>query len=127
MIKCNNCNDSGQENSMTACTECSNKITWSGKTSSYHHKWNDTPNPDDVKEGFRQVFLLDAQWTTCPIEVENEVKKMWHEYECGNDNYYVRTRLNDIDKDKYPAIIQYITEQKPDIDPSEHILIHWWW
>lgn len=22
-----------------------NPVNWSGKTASYHHKWNDTPNP----------------------------------------------------------------------------------
>ncbi|WAX21929.1 hypothetical protein [Stenotrophomonas phage RAS14] len=104
------------------------KIVWSGKTSSYHHKWNDTPNPDDVNAGFREVFYLDAQWSTCPIEVEDEVRKMWDEYELGNDCYIIHSSLEKLVKqDKYHATIQYITEQKPDIDPKALILIHWWW
>jgi hypothetical protein len=103
------------------------KIVWSGKTASYHHKWHDTPNPEGVKEGIREVVLLDAQWSTCPIEVMDEVRRMWSEYEFGNDNFYIDTKLEEIDAEEYPATVQYIKEQRPNLASDAQILIHWWW
>lgn len=102
------------------------KIQWSGKTSSYHHKWNDTPNSPNEKLGFRKVWFLDAQWSTCPIEVEKEVRSLWQSYELGNDNFIVKTYLSDLDEE-YVAIRQYILEMQPDIGEEELIIIHWWW
>lgn len=100
------------------------KIEWSGKTSSYHHKWNDTPNPEGENEGLRKVWFLDAQWSTCPVEVEDEVKELWKDYELGNDHYMIKRSANDLVED-YPAITQYIREHG--IPDNEDVVIHWWW
>ncbi len=129
--------------------DTSEKIVWSGKTTSYHHKWNDTPNPPDVEAGFRKVWFLDAQWSTCPVEVEGQVKDLWRLNGLGNDRYVLRTSITDlleyeIDKCdveqwdsanikwqkvklKTNAIVQWIKEQAPEIKDDELILIHWWW
>ena len=104
----------------------SEPIKWSGKTSSYHHKWHDTPNPADVNEGFRKVWFLDAQWSTCPIEVEIQVKEMWKDRELGNDFYMIKTDILDLKSD-YPIVAQYVLEKNPEIGEEETIVIHWWW
>lgn len=104
-----------------------NPIVWSGKTSSYHHKWHNTPNPEDVNKGFRKVWLLDAQWSDCPIEVENEVKDLWDDYECGNDKYVIKSSLSLLIEQKRLVLVQYVQEQCPNIEENELILIHWWW
>ena len=99
---------------------------YSGKTSSYHHKWNDTENPDDVNKAVRKVWFLDAQWSDCPIEVEDEVKKLWSDYDLGNDNYILKYshKWHGLD---YPIIAQYIKEQIPNLPDDEEVIIHWWW
>ena len=104
-----------------------NPVTWSGKTSSYHHNWHDTPNPQGEPKGFRKVWLLDAQWSDCPEEVEAQVKKMWREYENGNDRYVIKTNLINLIEDEKFVVVQYILEQCPEIERDELILIHWWW
>ena len=125
------------------------KIIWSGITSSYHHKWNTTPNPPDTEAGFRKVWYLDAQWSTCPIEVENQVKDLWRLHELGNDRYMIKSSIErlledgagDVDVEQWDnenskwskgilktdAIVQWIREQAPEIKDDELILIHWWW
>jgi hypothetical protein len=121
-------------------------ITWSGKTSSFHHKWNDTPNSPDEKEGLRKVWFLDAQWSTCPIEVENSVKQLWSYNELGNDKYMLKRSVDDLIElryslggkpPEYPGyltrgevinvdpLIQYIREHG--IPDDEEVVIHWWW
>lgn len=121
---------------------------FSGKTSSYHHKWNDTPNPMGVTKGLREVKWLDAQWSDCPIEVEDAVKRMWQSFELGNNDYFFRISLKDIksyleadDEEvderidgewvKVPLnplpIAQYILSVYPDIDEDEKVYVHWWW
>lgn len=125
--------------------ELTDKIVWSGKTSSYHHKLHDTPNPEDTKEGVRKVWLLDAQWSTCPIEVQDQVKQLWRYYENGNDRYIINTTIEYLDElaaedievedrvdgkwQKVPikvnAIVQYLEEMG--VGRSDQVLIHWWW
>lgn len=126
----------------------SDKIVWSGKTSSYHHKWNDTPNPEGEEAGLRKVWFLDAQWSTCPVEVENQVKDLWRLYECGNDKYIIKMDMKElINMAENPhdycaverrvdgkwvegpidvtAILQYARETG--VQDDERIIIHWWW
>lgn len=125
------------------------KIVWSGITSSYHHKWNKTPNPPDTEAGLRKVWFLDAQWSTCPIEVENQVKDLWRIEELGNDKYLIKTSIErlveqeieeyDVEqwdneaskwkkvKLKTNAIVQWIREQAPEMKEDELVIIHWWW
>lgn len=108
-------------------------INWSGKTTSFHHKWFDTPNPEGVDQAFRQVYLLDVQWSDCPIEVEREVRELWKDFSLGNDHSIVKWSKSDLLEweDSYPVIIQYIREQiekrNLQIGDDELILIHWWW
>ena len=107
---------------------------WSDKTSSYHHKWNDTPNPKDVKPALKQVWVLDLQWSDCPEELEREAKYIWQSWSLGNDHCYKEFTLEDLKSDystDLPLINKYISEQiefrNLDIKEKEQILIHWWW
>lgn len=119
-------------------------IQWSGKTSSFHHKWHDTPNSPDEPSGLRKVWFLDAQWSTCPVEVEDQVRDIWSYAELGNDQYIFKTSVEDLlELDGYVtrlrlegggwgdrpirtnAIIQYIREHG--IADDEQVIIHWWW
>lgn len=102
-------------------------IQWSGKTSSYHHKWHDTPNPENDNEpALTKVWVLNAQWTNCPIEVEDEVRKIWVNSDLGNDTSIYKTTLQELIYD-YPIIAQYIIEQNLDIQEKDLLFIHWWW
>lgn len=111
------------------------KIVWSGKTSSYHHKIHDTPNPPTVRPAIRKQWVLDAQWTDCPIEVYNEVKQIWiNDDELHNDICIAKRTLEYFfecvdEKGNYmfPAIIQYLQEQIPDLGLEDDIWIHFWW
>ena len=128
----------------------SQPIVWSGKTSSFHHKWNDTPNPEGAADpGVSKVWLLDAQWSDCPIEAYDQVKDLWKMYELGNDNYLIKTSIAELQEmhdtpEEYSvrrwveasrsyeegpvltnAIIQYLREQG--VGDTEKVIIHWWW
>lgn len=123
-------------------------IEWSGKTSSYHHKWNDTPNPEGVKPALTKRWFLDAQWSDCPIEVEDCVKDLWRLHERGNDHYIIKADIEyllelkeegaeinvyepEVCKERYDrpvkvdALIQYLREQG--IGEDEEVILHWWW
>lgn len=123
-------------------------LPYSGRTSSYLHKWNpEQPNDLDTKAGLRKVWFLDAQWSTCPVEVENQVKDLWNYHELGNDRYILKISVNDLLEieaaeptiNKYfsnPSrredvvlkvdyVIQYIREHG--IPDDEQVIIHWWW
>jgi len=108
------------------------KIEWSGKTSSFHHKHNTTPNPPGVPAGLRKVWFMDVQWSTCPIEVYDEVRELWNMWELGNDNYIIKTSIEELvelgeeeEATSTRAIRQYIAEH--DIPSNETVIIHWWW
>lgn len=132
-------------------------IKWSGRTSAYAHKQDDWEEADisNVDGGLKKVWFLDVQWSTCPIEVEDQVRDLWRLNELGNDNYIFKTSVNDLleygddtlverwvkpepgqnfqigvngwveQPLKVDAIIQYIRQYN--IPDDEMVIIHWWW
>lgn len=107
------------------------KIKWSGATSAYAHKFNPQAElPADTPAGVRKVWLLDAQWSTCPIEVEDQVKLLWNWYENGNDSYIIKTSIRALKKlhksVNTNAVVQYLEEMGV-TDEDEDVIIHWWW
>lgn len=125
-------------------------VKYSGKTSSFHHKWHDTPNPEGVEQGLRKVWFLDAQWADCPIEVEHEVRDLWNLYGLGNDNYIIDTNLAELksmrdNPDEYSLEIEKYIEnegykkfickfdylidyiESKGIEDNDQVIIHWWW
>jgi hypothetical protein len=107
-------------------------VDYSGRTSAYRHKhsdWQNYPIDETVERGVRKVFMLDAQWSTCPIEVEEQVKGLWLANELGNDRYMLKHTIEDLLEysDEFPtdAIVQYLRENG--VPDDEMVIIHWWW
>lgn len=111
-------------------------MEWSGRTTLHQHKFNDWKNytvSEQDKKALRKVNFLDVQWSTCPVEVEDQVKALWTLYELGNDHSIIKTSINelidiseDYEENKTDAIIQYLEEQGI-TNEDEEIIIHWWW
>lgn len=95
---------------------------YSGRTTCYAHKHKDWKQRDGTKNDcIQQVTLFDVQWSSCPVEVELEVEKLWRNYDLGNDHYYVKWESEDM-ADSYPVIDIYLKSRN-----IEKCLIHWWW
>ena len=93
---------------------------YSGKTTDYEHKhgnWKESPGagPDCIQA----MNVFEVQWSNCPVEVEDEVRKLWKDMEFGNDDYYFKWEEDDA---TYPVITAYLKSQGID-----KCLIHWWW
>jgi hypothetical protein len=116
------------------------------------HKWSGevtAPKPhQNPQSGFRQIWVLDVQWSTCPVEVKDQVKDLWWVYEGRNDNFIIKTTLDNLKYDfvdsnverfdnkiykwvevpvKTDLIIQYIKEVEPGLKNDEQFYIHWCW
>lgn len=99
---------------------------------------------------FKKQWVLDAQWTDCPPEIEEIVKALWRQLEFGNDHFMFRTSARDLaDWDlenetfepapelgehrhkwvKRPMDITPLVEyiKQAGIPEDEQIIIHWWW
>jgi hypothetical protein len=107
-------------------------MKWSGRTTLHAHKfdnnWKDHVVNDMNKKGVRKVNLLDVQWSTCPIEVEKQVKELWIAHRLGNDNSIIETSIHELETEeetKTDAIVQYLKEQG--IKENEEVIIYWWW
>lgn len=127
-------------------------IKWSGQTTLYDHLWTKQGDPlpevpADANQCIKKIWFLDAQWSTCPIEVEEQVKDLWRVYELGNDHYMFKTSIeelieiegneNEVERFsneliqwvkvplKTDAIVQYMREQG--ISDKDQVIIHWWW
>lgn len=109
---------------------------YSGRTSAHAHKFDDwrekvIENPVDCIQT-TQIFRV--QWTNCPIEVYEEVQKLWRWAELHNDNNYSWDRDEEFwdencedeaeltMKEAFPLIDEYL--QSRGIDKIE---INYWW
>jgi hypothetical protein len=122
--------------------------TWSGRTTAYEHKHKFPAKlSPSVPEGIRKIWVLDAQWSRCPVEVEAQVKDLWRYHERGNDHYIIKTTLDDLEHEyedavvdqwqepkgwvegplKTDLIVKYIRETAPEIKNNDAIWLHWWW
>ncbi len=63
----------------------------------------------------KKQWVLDAQWTDCPEDVETVIKHLWRYYELGNDNYMLRRSINDLlemtDDHEDESVIEITVEQ----------------
>tara|TARA_B100000614_G_scaffold262909_1_gene300550 strand:+ start:107507 stop:107800 length:294 start_codon:yes stop_codon:yes gene_type:complete len=97
-------------------------MNYSGRTSAYEHKrddWADHKGP--FTPAIQQQTVFNAQWTDCPVEVEDEVRRLWQDVEYGNDVYYFSWSSEENGSD-YPIIDEYLKSKG-----VEKCLIHWWW
>lgn len=74
------------------------------------------------KPSVRQQWVLDAQWSDLPVEVEAQVKEAWQDYELGNDGYIFKYRVGEND---YPLIDEWCLQQG--VPEDEIVWVHWWW
>lgn len=111
-------------------------MTYLGVTSCLAHKHNPFVDiPADTKKAVRSIKILDAQWSTCPIEVYDQVSQLWSWAELANDSCIFKTSIkelasmhgNKVDYDipDVSRIIQYLTEQG--VENTEEVWIHFWW
>lgn len=93
-------------------------MEYSGKTTNSREGIGD-PGPAAIK----QVTVFDVQWSDCPIEVEEEVKKLWRYYEYGNDHYIHKWETSaDNEEGQWPIIAEYLASKN-----VTECWIYWWW
>lgn len=95
---------------------------YSGRTTAYEHKrenWQEYKGP--FKSSIQNKIIFEVQWSDCPVEVEKEVKKLWSDYELGNDHSYINWESEEQGQD-YPIIDEYLKSKN-----ITECLIHWWW
>lgn len=68
------------------------------------------------------VTVLEATWTDCPLEVQNEIRVLWRDNEFGNDNNYYSWFGDEDEARQYPEIDRYLTAHG-----VTKCLIHYWW
>lgn len=72
---------------------------------------------------FSSTFVLDVQ-SGCPKEVKDEIRKLWADYQLGNDYYYLP--IEDIDYEEYedrcPNLIALLRGNN-----INKCLLHFWW
>lgn len=97
------------------------------------------------KPALHKMWVLDAQWTDCPLDVYQIIRRLWTVHNLGNDVYILRRSIDDLleledlfteewDNQKreyvtepldiYP-LIKYLRDKG--IPDDEDIIIHWWW
>lgn len=97
-------------------------MNYSGRTTSYSHKGKDWKDrAPDGQEAIQQVTLFEVQWSTCPVEVQDEVRELWSDQTYGNESFYFHWKDED-NAEYYPVIAEYL-HSKNVVD----CLIHWWW
>lgn len=79
------------------------------------------------KKSVREQWVLDVQWSDCPIEVEEEVQRAWDEMELGNDNHMFKHHVGDRERfpDMYPLISAWCRHNG--VPDGEYVWVHWWW
>ena len=92
------------------------------KDTSYGSKWDLEP---DGEESVRKVWFFDVQWSDCPVEVESDVRKLWRDFEFGNDYYMFKGKLDAELFDSYPMIYMWLKHKG--VQEDELVIIHWWW
>ena len=101
-------------------------MKYSGQTTCYEHKQGDFE--DSKGKGgdcIIQETIFDVQWSNCPVEVEEEVKRLWRDNDLGNDDCYYQwdsTTEDEYDKNEYPLIHEYLKSRNVQL-----CLINWWW
>lgn len=101
------------------------KTKYSGRTTAYEHKHPDWQTKRfQTTPAIHRATIFDVQWTDCPVEVEEAVKKLWQDYDLGNDNVYFNWDGDDLGAHAthYPIIHEYLKS-----NGVKRCLIHWWW
>ena len=77
------------------------------------------------------MTVFDVQWSNCPVEVEEEVKRLWRDNELGNHRYFYSWNDSKEERDEtgescdseaYPIIAEYLRSRG-----VTQCWIRWWW
>jgi len=99
---------------------------FSGRTTCLDHKgadWATKAPKGSGKECLRKVTFFDVQWSNCPVEVEEEVRRLWEDHELSNDHCFINYNIELTDR--YPIIAAYLKARG--ITEGDEVLVHWWW
>ncbi len=100
-------------------------MKYSGKTTCYEHKRGDwTKTLNSGPECIQQQTVFEVQWSNCPVEVVEEVKRLWQDYELGNDYCYFAWNSEEDNENpcSYPIIDEFLKSKS-----ITNCLIHYWW
>ncbi len=107
-------------------------MKFSGRTTSLSHKVNNWKGKKaNGKPCVRDIKLIDIQWSTCPVEIEDIVREMWQSRELGNDHYHLKFQgwehLRDIStSDEHFKIFKEYLESQG-VKEDDECFIYWWW
>lgn len=62
-------------------------MNFSGKDMSYGNNWD---KPSDGHECLAKQWFFDVQWSNCPIEIGDIIKKLWCDRELPNDTSLIK-------------------------------------
>lgn len=98
-------------------------VKYSGRTTAYEHKFDNWKDVDvsTIPYALNSQIVFEVQWSDCPIEVADEVKRLWKDITLGNDYFYFSWISSEYGED-YPIINEYLLSNN-----VEECLIHWWW
>lgn len=100
-------------------------MEYSGRTTAHAHKFDNWEEKGKGigKDCIQKCDFFDVQWSNCPVEVEAEVIRLWHDAELGNDKYFYKWDSDCEVAEEYPIIHEYLTSR----GITGRCLIHWWW
>lgn len=102
----------------------------------WEHKFDDweTRSIESEHDCISTQIIFSVQWSNCPVEVEEEVVRLWQECELRNGSYFDwdRSAEHHIERDDedyemslaehYPVIDGYLQSRG-----VSKCLIYWWW
>jgi len=77
------------------------------------------------KKSVYQEWVFAPAWSDCPIEVEEEVKKLWDDYYLEQDEYHIHIVGGDENGDEYPLISEWC--RRNGVPEKEEVAIRYWW
>ena len=89
---------------------------------------NDHPvgfESEAAESSVTRKWFFDVQWSDCPTEVEDEVRKQWRNRELGNDNYVYRVEMDEELLEDSPKVFAWLAFKG--VPLGEEVIVHWWW
>jgi hypothetical protein len=105
-------------------------MEFSGRTTNHAPIHDDRWKTADKGEpAVRKQWVFDVQWSDCPVEIEEEVIRLWRDEELGNDRYISKYEIGLFTEEtygrSYPLIDEYLMSQG--LTENDEVWIHWWW